>query len=427
MPNKLTYLITMSLHPPSGEEAAVAYLVNRYPLPSHSFIKREILAVEGAGLRVSRFSIRPTDVELPDPGDRAELEHTRAILAVGPLGLALALLRVAVSRPGRFLGATRCVIGLARNAGRRYLAHLAWLAEACVLERWVREGGIGHIHAHFATNSTAVAMLAGRLAGVSYSFAVHGPDDFDRARFLSFPRKVRDAAFVTAISDFCRGQIWRWSDPADWEKVRILRCGLDRAFLDEPRSDPPDVPRLVTVGRLSAAKGQSLLVDAVAELTRQGVEVELVLVGGGDQREALEERARAAGIADRLQFTGFASGAEVRSWMLSSRAFVSASFAEGLPVVVMEAFALRRPVVATRIAAMAELVRDGENGWLVSSGSRDELVEALRAVLKTPVPRLAEMAAHGYEQVAQRHDADLEGQRLAGWFRDQLRVGASSG
>jgi len=136
----------------------VAYLVNQYPKVSHSFIRREILGVEACGIPVARFAIRSCESELVDEGDKLELEKTRIVLDIGIVGLLLGLLRVAITRPIRFLRALKLAIQVGFKSERGVLRHLAYLAEACVLLRWFSQADIAHVHAHFGTNSTTGPM-----------------------------------------------------------------------------------------------------------------------------------------------------------------------------------------------------------------------------------------------------------------------------
>jgi colanic acid/amylovoran biosynthesis glycosyltransferase len=167
------------------------------------------------------------------------------------------------------------------------------------------------------------------------------------------------------------------------------------------------------VGRLSAQKGQLLLVDAFADAIEQGVDATLVLAGDGDMRPQIEDLARRRGIEDRLRITGWISGESVRTEIATSRALVLPSFAEGLPMVIMEAFALGRPVLSTYIAGIPELVVDEKNGWLIPSGSKGAIVEALRRIMDTPVAELEQMAARGREAVRRHHYTPTETAKLA--------------
>lgn len=394
----------------------VAYLLNQYPMPSQTFIRREIAALEAEGVPVERYSIRATDGSVVDPADRAEVDRTRVILDVGRPRAALAVLRRAVTSPGRFLSALRRSVDLGRGSSRGVPIHLAYLAEACILVGWLRTQRITHVHAHFGTNATTVALLTKELGGPQYSFTVHGPEEFDRPEGLKLGEKVADSAFTVAITDFCRSQVYRWVAHEHWDRVHVVHCGLDRQFLDSEPEPVPSSPRLVNVGRLAEQKGQLLLIEAATRLIAEGVEFELVLVGDGPLRSELETLVARSGRPEAIRLVGTLDNAAVRAEMLRSRAVVLASFAEGLPVVLMEALAVGRPVITTYVAGIPELVVNSESGWLIPAGSVDALVEAMRTALTESSSRLDEMGSVGSARARERHDARIEGRRLAELF-----------
>ena len=396
----------------------VAYLVNQYPHVSHSFIRREIAALTAGGIDVERFSIRPTSAELVDPADRAERERTQVLLSVGLIGLLAAFLRTALVRPLRTLRALALAVRLGRRSERGVLRHLVYLAEACVLGGLLRRRGVRHLHAHFGTNPTTVALLTHALGGPSYSFTVHGPEEFDCPESISLGEKIARAAFVVAISEFGRSQLFRWCGLEHWPKIQIVRCGVDAGFLDAEAAPIPDAPRLVCVGRLAEQKGQLLLLEALGRLAAQGVPFEMVLAGDGPMRAAVEAQIRRLGLESSVRITGWLSGAAVRREILSARALVLPSFAEGLPVVIMEALALGRPVLTTYVAGIPELVIDEVNGWLVPAGSADALAAALYKVLQASPDRLDEMGRRGAIRVAAAHNALREAGKLAVLFRE---------
>jgi hypothetical protein len=205
----------------------IAYLVNRYPRTSHSFIRREILALEALGLEVRRYSLRPLDEKLVSEADQQELTRTRVILAAGAIAHALAVASASLRSPARFVRALALAVRLGWRSDRGLPRHLAYLAEACVLVRWLRQDPVDHVHAHFGTNPAAVAMLCHELGGPSFSFTVHGPEEFDKPEFLGLGEKIHRAAFVVAISSFGRSQLCRWSRYEDWEKIQVVRCGVE--------------------------------------------------------------------------------------------------------------------------------------------------------------------------------------------------------
>jgi len=174
----------------------------------------------------------------------------------------------------------------------------------------------------------------------------------------------------------------------------------------------PDVPRVCCVGRLNEQKGHTLLIEAVAKLVREGVDVQLVLVGDGELRGAIEKRIAELGMQANVTITGWASGDVVRREILASRAMVLPSFAEGLPVVIMEALALGRPVISTYVAGIPELIEPGVCGWLAPAGSVDATAEAIRECLATDVKTLTRMGAEGRRRVLAMHDVRESARRL---------------
>ncbi|HYO11374.1 MAG TPA: glycosyltransferase [Tepidisphaeraceae bacterium] len=395
----------------------IAYLINQYPQSSQSFIRREILAVEKLrGRAVERFSVRRWNVQLVDEGDRAEQARTRVVLDAGGLGLLSATLKALFTRPAKFFSALRLALKVGRRSHRGPLYHLVYLAEACVLLGWLRERGVTHVHAHFGTNSTTVAMLVRALGGPRYSFTVHGPEEFDAPEFLALGEKVRRSDFAVVISEYGKSQLCRWSDVRDWDKIKVVHCGLDGQFLDVAKVPPPAAPRLVCVGRLGEQKGQLVLMEAAAKLARDGVEFELNLIGDGPMRPAIEATIAMHNLGGRVKLLGWKSNAEVAAEVQRSRALVLPSFAEGLPVVFMESLALERPVITTYIAGTPELVQHGVSGWLVPASSVDALAAAMREALATDPARLHEMGRAGAEIVRRNHTATTEAAKLLELF-----------
>lgn len=259
-----------------------------------------------------------------------------------------------------------------------------------------------------------MALLCRDLGGPEFSFTVHGSEEFDAPRALSLDEKIAAARFVVAVCDYGRSQLLRQAPAAAWERIHVVRCALDASWLDAEPTPAPATPRLVSVGRLCEQKGQLLLVRAVAELVAAGREVELELLGEGPLRGALEREVAALGLAGRVHLRGRVDQAQVVAALRSARAFVLPSFAEGLPVAIMEAFALARPVISTYVAGIPELVVPGESGWLVPAGSRADLARALEEALAASPERLSAMGRAGRARVLELHDARRSAEALAG-------------
>ncbi len=397
----------------------IAYFINQYPKVSHSFIRREILALERQGFTVQRVALRGWDAELVDAEDVSERNKTLYVLRDGIKGLIVPVLQVLRAQPRRFFSALWLALRMGWRADRSWPYHFVYLFEACRLLSWLQAFDARHVHAHFGTNSTEVVMLANALGGPSYSFTVHGPEEFDKPQFIHLGEKVRRAAFVAAISAYGRSQLFRWVDHAHWSRVKVVHCGLEQAFHNVPAVAIPSAPRLVCVGRLCEQKGQLLLLEAARILAAQGAAFEIVLAGDGEMRGQIEALIALHGLQAQVRITGWISSEQVREEILAARALVLPSFAEGLPVVIMEAMALRRPVLTTYVAGIPELVRQGENGWLFPAGDVDELAATLAECLGAPVEVLQRMGEAAYQRVLERHDIDTEATKLAHLFRAQ--------
>jgi colanic acid/amylovoran biosynthesis glycosyltransferase len=399
----------------------IAYLINQYPKISHSFIRREIQALERQGVSVMRIAVRGWSDALVDDDDTQERERTRYVLQGGALGLVIAFLRLLLVRPVRLFQALALELKMARRSERPLPVHLIYLAEACKIFFWLREQNIDHMHAHFGTNSAEVAMLVHMLGGPPWSFTVHGPEEFDKPHSIGLAEKIRRSAFVVAVSSYGRSQLYRLVDHAYWSKVQVVHCGVDRTFIDNAltRSVPPR--RFVCVGRLCEQKGQLLLLEAVRILATKGFDFELVLAGDGEMRAKIEAFIDDHKLRSLVRITGWISNDQVCNELLAARSLILPSFAEGLPVVIMEAMALRRPIISTFVAGIPELVQPGEHGWLVPAGDVEALVEAIAECLATASEELGRMGQAARLRVQQRHDAEKEAAKLYRLFQKGTR------
>src|SRR5712691_5003869 len=380
----------------------IAYLTSVYARASDSFIRAEVLQLRGFGHTVHTFSVREPDAsELVSEEIRDEYARTDYVLKHGFLLLLicaiLEFLRAPIKTLSTLTLAARC--GWPGIKGR--LWPCAYFLEACYLARRLRERRVDHLHNHIGEGSAIVAMLASALSGVPYSLTIHGPGEFDRPTLLSLGEKIRRSQYTAAVSEYGRSQLFRWTAAADWAKIHVVRCGvrLDNAAVSQPGINR----RMVCVGRLSGEKGHLIIVEAIARLKAEPA-FEVVFVGDGPLHREIEARANALGVRDRVKITGWISGDKVREEILRCRALVLPSFAEGLPVVLMEAFALERPVIATAIAGIPELVEHGISGWLIPPGSIEALTEAMCEVLSADMGRLVSMGRAGAARVRERHD-----------------------
>jgi glycosyltransferase involved in cell wall biosynthesis len=363
-------------------------------------------------------SIRRTArAQLIGPEEEAEAARTFHVLetAKRPGALLAAHLSLLTRAPGRYLGTLALALRTGRPGAKGTLWQLFYFAEAGVLAAHLRREGVGHLHNHFADSSANVAMLAATLASIPFSFTLHGPAELFEPESWHLGEKVARSAFTVCISHFARSQAMLFSDPADWGKLRIVHCGVDLARYE---ADPPqarDGLRLLFVGRLTAIKGLRVLFAALESVRAERSDVTVTLIGDGEDRPwAVAEAARIGGIA----LLGFCSQGEVAAALKEADAFVLPSFAEGVPVVLMEAMAAARPVIATRVGGVAELVEDGVSGHLVAPGDPEALAAAIRALARDPVSR-GRMGEAGRARVRANFDVSVEARRILALYRGQ--------
>jgi colanic acid/amylovoran biosynthesis glycosyltransferase len=391
----------------------IGYLTSSYARASDSFVRGEVLALRELGHQVSTYSIRKPDrSEWTSEEIRGEAAGTAYLLAMGRAKLAGAFLCRAGRTPGQLLRAARLAARFGTPGVRGRLLPLAYLVEATLLADLLARDRVEHLHDHISEGSAVVALLAAELAGITYSFTVHGPEELERASTLGLDLKTARAAFVIAITEFARSQVLRWIPTGEWSKVHVVHCGVDPSFLADPPG-PPRGMRLVTIGRMVEQKGQLVLIEALAAARRDGVEFELSVIGDGPLRGDLEAAVARLGLAEAVALRGWLPADAVRAEIDGARALVVPSFAEGLPIVLMEAMARRRPVVSTAVGGIDELVAPGVNGWLCAAGSVDDLRRALEALAHTDEAALARLGEQGAAAVRARHDRRAEARKLA--------------
>jgi len=395
----------------------IAYLTSFYARAGDTFIRREVEELRRLGWTVHTFSIRRAEAEEHVSEEiLREQRTTDYILDHGFWRLLISFVRMSLRSPLRMLRAIGQARAIRWPGVRSWMWHAFYLLEAAYLAERLIALDVEWLHDHIAMNSATVAMLSSTLSGVPFSMTVHGPHDFLAAEHWGLELKIAASAMTVGISSFGKSQCMLFSQPEHWHKIHIVRCGLDQPFLAAPAPTPPQGNRLLCVGRLSPEKGQVLLVEAAARLRDEGVDVEIVLVGDGPSRGEIERKAAELRVQGKIRLTGWQSSADVRRWISESRALVVPSFAEGIPVVAMEAMALGRPVIATYVGGLPELVQPGESGWLVPAGSVEDLASGLRELLRAPEPSLRRMGERGRQRVLERHDLSLEVRRLAALF-----------
>jgi colanic acid/amylovoran biosynthesis glycosyltransferase len=363
----------------------IAYLCSEYPAVSHTFIYREIDSLRKAGMTVHTASIRkPSNLEFMTAEEQKEAALTLMVLST-PLPLMLkAHLQSFLRKPSGYLRMAVESTKLCFKGPKSPVKAAAYFVEAGILLEWMHRHKITHIHEHFANPTAIVAILMKTYGGMSYSISVHGPDIFYTVDSSMLPEKVLQASFIRCISHYCRSQIMRISEFKDWNKQHIVRCGVD-PDLYSIRPDPGNSkPNILCVGRLVPAKGQHILLEACRQLKQKGVPFHLTIVGDGPDRHSLEDFATTNNMNACVTFTGLLGQDKVRVHYDKADLFVLASFAEGVPVVLMEAMAKEIPVISTRITGIPELIDHQHDGLLARPGDPDDLALQILTLLENP-------------------------------------------
>lgn len=391
----------------------LAYLTGEYPRATDTFIQREVSALRGHGVQVSTFSVRqPDSSQWVGPEQREEASRTIYVqdLARNPFRLIGAHLGCLTLSPARYLRAAK-LAWRSRSEGFKATIYQAfYFAEAAVFAHAMRKAGVGHLHNHFANSSCSLSMLASEISGIPFSFTLHGPAIFFEPHRWRLDMKLNRAKRVACISHFCRSQAMIFADPARWDRLGIIHCGIDPALFESKRHHGSGT-KLVTIGRLAPVKGMHVLIESLGELRERNRKVELTLIGDGPERERLQARVNELGLERAVHFTGYQSQSQVRDHLLQADVYVSSSFAEGVPVVLMEAMAGGLPCIATRIAGVPELVEHERTGLIVSPGDRGELTDAIDRLLGDAGLR-QRFAEAGREKVEREFNIHTEAGKL---------------
>ncbi len=395
----------------------IGYFTSIYPRATDTFIQREVRGLRERGIDVRTFSAHKTGSD-HDVGPEVieEKRNTLYLLPANPLSLLMDNLAVFASGPARYGRTLWLAFGTARPGFRGMLYQMFYFQEAVILARLLRKQKIGHLHNHLGDVSGTITMLACALTGIGYSITIHGPHIFFDPTHWAMREKVKFSRFIACISHYCRSQMMLFSDQADWDRFQIVRCGVDpRQFRHiEVR---PKARKLLYVGRLAAEKGLPVLFESLKLLGQQGGDYELTLVGDGIERESLEGMTRRLGIEDRVIFAGFAGQEQVRNYLMQSDIFVLPSFAEGVPVSLMEAMACGVPVIATHVGGVAELIEPGATGLLVPASDPVALRDAIASYLNDHGLR-EKVSRRGREKVLSDFNLDNEVDKLAQLFQN---------
>lgn len=397
----------------------IGYLVSQYPALSHTFIKKEVEALEAAGHEVAMVSVRkPSNLEILGEEGRRDYDRTFYLLASTVKQFVPAFFSLLCKRAN-----IKCMVGTWFRAFKKKplsVSTYAYFFEAVVLADWMLKNDVKHTHNHFGNAAATVAMIAAASHLVEYSMSIHGPDIFYETDTELLGMKLRGSKFSRCISHYSRSQLCLFTSGEHWPRFEIVRCGIDPEKFT-PRPDPENtIPQLLCVGRLVPAKGQRVLVAASKQLHDAGVKHELTFVGTGPDTEALQVLSKEMGISEHVRFTGGMAPEGVRDEYGKADVFVLPSFAEGVPVVLMEAMASGVPVISTTITGIPELIESGKDGILVPASDCDSLSDAIATLINDKELR-SSMAEKGREKVLASYNLKTNGPEMVALFDKYLQ------
>jgi colanic acid/amylovoran biosynthesis glycosyltransferase len=400
----------------------IGYVVSQYPATNHTFILREIRGLREAGFDITVVSIRTADRprKALSPVEADEQAITFSVLGAGAAAQLTAHLKTFLRSPLAYCGGLWYALRLSGGAPPKILSYLFYFAEAVVAGEYLKRQGIGHLHTHF---SSTVTLILGEIFPLSISMTIHGPSEFDDVIGFHMEEKVHRALFTATISCYGASQVMRASDPADWNRVHVLPLGVSpQSFA--PRQLPERHERFecVCVGRLAPVKAHLVLFEAVARLVRQGKRhLHLTVVGDGPSRASLAAYITREKLESHIELVGACNQERVIEFYKNADAFTLASFAEGVPVVLMEAMSMEIPCVTTWINGVPELIRNEQDGLLVPPADAGALAEAIARLIDDAGLR-ERLGRSGRKRVMEAYDCELNIGRLAAVFRQYLET-----
>lgn len=407
----------------------LAYLVSQYPAVSHTFVLREVRTLRDHG-----FDIEVASINAPDrPRSRLTMEEkeeaasTFYVKKSGPIGALAGLVRELFRNPVGWIRGLAYALRLGGADLKKLLYGVFYFTEAVLIGQWMRSKGLDHLHIHFATPASTVGLIATRVFPITISITVHGPDEFYDAPGYRLAEKIAGSAFLCCIGTYARSQLMKLSPFVEWAKFEVSPLGVDpEAFRPRPVPSTDDAFEVICVGRLVPAKGQHVLISAIAGLVEEGRPIRLRLVGDGPDRASLEADVARRGLADNVIFEGAVNQDRIRELYARAHVFALASFAEGIPVVLMEAMAMEIPCVTTCITGIPELIRNEVDGLLVSPSDEEALAAALARLMDEP--ELArKLGRDGRARVREKYDLRRNTMRLGEIFSRRLAGLAGEG
>lgn len=397
----------------------IGYLVSQYPGLSHTFVMREIRGLRQLGWDVRVVSIRKADRPLAalSPDEAEEFQSTFSVMASGIPAILRTTCSELLRNPFKFVASLFDTYRLAGFKPTLWPLYTAYFVEAIVAGANFRGQQVRHVHTHF---SSTIALILSRHFQIDFSSTIHGPGEFDDVAGFHLKQKVAGATFTVAITNYASSQIQRSSEPDSWNKIAVLPLGVD---LDQFAARPQPTGgtfELVFVGRMEMVKAQHILIEAVRILRDRGRQVHLTLVGGGATMPMIQQLVRRLELDNQVELAGPQNHDRVLDYYRRAHAFVCGSYAEGLPVVLMEAMAMELPCISTWITGIPEMIRDNVDGLLVPPASAEHIANAIERLIVEP-GLAGRLGKAGRNRIADRYNLSKNIPALAETFERFVR------
>ena len=404
----------------SQKRTSITYVVSQYPAISHTFILGEVNGIESVGIDVQVASINKPDrsYEKLTPIEKTAYNKTTFVKSTLKRKLPIYLFKSLIFYPKGFFRSLVCALQSGIRYPHTFMHHIAYWLEAMVVADIVKKNNSEQLHAHFSTQGCTVAMLTAELVGIPFSITVHGPDEFYQVNEQHLEKKFAAANFIICISDFAKSQVMKYTAFTDWDKLYVNNLGVD-TDLFRPTKKNNSVPILLCVGRLCNAKAQGVLIQAAKVLNQRNIAFEVHFVGDGPDKASLENFAVKNQLNDKIKFLGKVNHDQVQLLQREADIFVIPSFAEGIPIVLMEAMASGTPCVTTHITGIPELFTHRQDGILVRPGNVEMLADVLDELIhdKELRDKLSKAALNTVQENWSIHKSNA---RLAELFKQLL-------
>jgi colanic acid/amylovoran biosynthesis glycosyltransferase len=409
---------------PEDASRSLAYLTSQYPMLSMTFVLREVRQLRRMGFRIDTASINAPDRPLANltAEEAAEAGLTYYLKTHGAGGAVSAHLKTLFTRFSGYWRGLRLVLSLGALDLKRLIFNVMYFTEALMVGVWMQRVRQRHLHVHLGSQAATVGLYVRHIFGFGFSITVHGPDEFYDAQGQYLEQKVAAADFICCISSYARSQLMKFSPYAQWSKLVVSRLGVDPGlWVPRPAKPASDFFEILCVGRLTQAKGQHVLIDAVDQLARQGRRVRLRLVGDGPDGPSLRDRAKRLENPSIVVFEGAVNQDNIRALYEAADIFCLPSLAEGIPVVLMEAMAMEIPCVTTHITGIPELIGSGTEGLLVAPSDLEGLVKGLEMLMDDAVLR-ERVGKSGRARILKDYDLGRNVEQLAAIFGDRVKA-----